>query len=208
MTLLTERRHIPLTTLLLAILATVLLLLLPPEERLGSIIRSVFVHGALVQVALFTFAAAGVAGLIYLIRRSEVVFQWCTALQKTALVLWAVNAVVSAIPTYQAWGVFIAWDEPRTRATAAVVGVSVVIYLASRWVNDRTFTAIFNVVMAVVAWLLIKGATIVIHPFDPIGTSASVTYKAFFAGLLLLVGLVAVQMVRWFHHPPQRGPSV
>lgn len=207
MTRITERRHIPLTTLFLALLAAALVLLLPPEERLGAIIRTVFIHGALVQVALFTFVAAGAAGLVYLMRRSETIFQWCTALQKTALILWAVNAVVSAIPTYQAWGVLIAWDEPRTRATAAVVGISLVIYAATRWVKDRTFTAIFNVVMAVVAWLLIKGATAVIHPFNPIGTSGSATYRVFFAGLLLVVGLVAVQMVRWFHRPSERPAS-
>ena len=206
---LTTRRVIPLTIAALSLLVLVVLLLVPPEQRLGGIIRSVFLHGALVQVALFTFAAAGLTGLAYLVRPGERLFQWCLALQKSAAVLWFVNAVASTIPTYQAWGVLIAWDEPRTRATAAVVGASLLVYLAARWVNDRTFTAIFNVILAVATWLLIKGATLVVHPFDPIGASSSATYKGFFVALLVLVTLLTVQLTRWFHRPlPDRQPSL
>jgi hypothetical protein len=130
------------------------------------------------------------------------------ALQKSAAVLWFINAVASTVPTYQAWGVLIAWDEPRTRATAAVVAASLLVYLATRWVNDRTFTAVFNVILAVATWLLIKGATLVVHPFDPIGTSSSSTYKGFFVALLVLVTLLTVQLTRWFHRPlPERQAS-
>jgi len=118
-----------------------LLILVPPEQTLGDIVKVVFLHGALVQVGLVAFAVAGALGLAYCIRRSETVYAWCLAVQKTAVLMWIVYAISSMIATYQAWGVWIAWDEPRVRASISVLWFSVICLLLVLWIRHRLFTA-------------------------------------------------------------------
>ena len=86
--LLTHQYIVP-SLLALAAIALTLLLFLPPEQMLGHIIKIVFLHGALVQTGLLTFAAAGIVGLGYLVSRHEPVDAWCLAAQKTGVVVWS-----------------------------------------------------------------------------------------------------------------------
>ncbi len=124
----TPARRDLVSLLLLTAAAVGLLLALPPEQTLGTVIRVIFLHGALVQVGLLIFAAAGILALVYLwTRRSGVgdptVYGWLVAAQRTGLVIWVVYALSSMLSTYLAWGQWVAWDEPRVRASAGVSGV-------------------------------------------------------------------------------------
>jgi hypothetical protein len=194
-----RRRSIPATLLLLALLIAVLLYLLPPEETLGNTLKAVFIHGALVEAGLLAFGAAGLLGLACLVRESETVHQWCLAAQKTTVILWIVYAISSMIATYLAWGVAIAWNEPRVRVSANLLGAALVFLLLVLWVRNRYLTGVANIVMAALAWGLTKGAVNIRHPLNPIGTSDSVAFKWFFAGILIAVILMTVQTARWFY---------
>jgi hypothetical protein len=101
--------------------------------------------------------------------------------------------------------VAIAWQEPRVQASARILIASVGLFPLARWVNHRQFTAVANVVMAVAAWVLSKGSVIVRHPFDPIGRSDSAIFKGFFAVIVLIVLLMALQLTRWFHTGEETG---
>ena len=175
-----------------------LLLFLPSEKTLGPVVKTVFLHGALVQVGLLTFLAAGACGFVYLLRRRARAYAWCAALQKTAILVWIAYVASSMLATYQAWGQWIAWDEPRVRASYHVLWFSIVALLLARWVDDRRFTAGINIVVAAITWYLIKGSSLVRHPFDPIGESTSTIYRWFFIAMLAVVLLTAVQTARWF----------
>jgi hypothetical protein len=187
----------PISILALVGLCAVLLWLIPAEQTLGNIIKVIFLHGALVEVGLLVFAAAGLVGLAYLVWRTEALARWSLALQKTGVVLWIVYALSSMVSTKLAWGQWIAWDEPRVRASALVLGFSILCLLFVIWVDNRIFTALTNIAVAGVSWYLVKGANILRHPFDPIGTSSSDRYRLFFALLLVLVLLLAVQLTLW-----------
>lgn len=173
--------------------------LIPPEQTLGNVIKVIFLHGALVRVALLAFAAAGVLSLGFLLTRRITWYAWAMAVQKSAVSLWIVYVLISSISTWLSWGEWIAWDEPRVRASVHVLWFSVACLLLVMWMGNRSIAAIVNLLVTGVTWTLIRGATIIRHPFDPIGASGSETYQALYwvmvAALLLLAGL----LVRWWH---------
>ncbi|MEZ4637048.1 MAG: hypothetical protein R2873_15155 [Caldilineaceae bacterium] len=179
------------------VLAAVDLWLIPAEQTLGGIIKVIFLHGALVEVGLLIFAAAGLVSLAYVVWRTDKLAQWGAALQKTGVIIWIVYALASMISTKLAWGQWIAWDEPRVRASAMVLGFCIVSMLFSWWVGSHMFTALANVAVTGLSFYLIKGASILRHPFDPIGTSSSDTYRLYFGALIVIVLLLAVQLASW-----------
>ncbi|MBX2997703.1 MAG: hypothetical protein KF893_04270 [Caldilineaceae bacterium] len=71
-----QLQHSPLSILALAGLSALLLWLIPAEQTLGNIIKVIFLHGALVEVGLLVFAAAGLVGLAYLVWRTETLDRW------------------------------------------------------------------------------------------------------------------------------------
>lgn len=185
-----------LTALGLAGLAAALWLI-PPEQTLGAVIKVIFLHGALVRVALLAFAAAGVLSLGFLLTQQARWYAWAMAAQQGAVLLWIVYALTSSISTWLSWGEWIAWDEPRVRASVHVLWFSSACLLLVMWMGNRHFAAVVNLIVTGVTWTLIRGASIIRHPFDPIGTSGSNTYEVLYwimvAALLLLAGL----LVRW-----------
>lgn len=187
----------PLFTLLAILL---LLFLLPPERILGDVIKLVLLHGALVRAGLIAFAIAGFLGLGCLISANPRWPRWCLATQVTALLLWIANMTSSSIATRLAWGEWIAWSEPRVWATIHVLWLSTACLLLVVWLNHRFFTGITNIIVAGLTWGLIKGASLVRHPFDPLGTSNSLTYQAMYLAMVLVLLVMAWQCVRWLHH--------
>ena len=173
------------------------LALLPPEKTLGPVIKVIFLHGALVRIGLLTFLAAGLLGLATLFTRSEALLRWCLATQKAAVMIWIVYALSSMISTRLSWGEWIAWDEPRVRASIYVLGFSIAALLIVLWVTSRLFTGLTNILVAVVSWLLVRGASILRHPFDPIGTSGSSTYTVLYWLMVAALLVLALLLVVW-----------
>jgi hypothetical protein len=190
----------------LALAAGGLLALLPPEQTLGGVVRVIFLHGALVQVGLLLFGMAGLLALGYLLRRSPSLYRWVVAAQRAAVVVWVLYALASMLSTYLAWGQWIAWDEPRVRASAAVLWFTLACLAVVEWAGAPLLTALANGVQAVVVWSVIKGASLFRHPFDPIGTSGSTTYRLIYAALLGVVLLLALFLVEWLR-PHAKHPA-
>jgi hypothetical protein len=177
----------------------VLLILLPAEQTLGGVIKVVFLHGAILEVSLVVFAVAGLVGLISFVWRRQSLYEWLLALQKTGLMMWMLSVVMSMVATYLAWGVVIAWEEPRVQASAKILGLGVGFFLLTQWVDDERFAAAVNVLMAIAAWWLTEGAGALRHPLNPIGSSESLVFKGLYGGMLAVVAVVALQVVRWLH---------
>ena len=182
----------------LAPLAVLLLLfLLPPERTLGDVIKLVLLHGALVRAALIGFAVAGLIGLACLFSRNPIWPRWAVATQATALLLWIGNMVASSVATRLTWGEWIAWSEPRVWATIHVLWLAVACLGLVLWLKQRIFTGVANLIVAGFSWGLIKGATLVRHPFDPLGTSNSNVYQLLYGAMVVVLLVMAWQAARW-----------
>ena len=190
------RRNLILSLAILGGLLAALLLLLPAEQTLGPVIKAVFLHGALVRTGLLLFAISGVLGIGCLMWDRPMLLAWTLAIQQAAVILWVAYALSSMVTTYMAWGEWIAWDEPRVRASVHVLWFSLASLGLVLWVKNRIFTGLANLAVAIMAWMLIKGATLARHPFNPIGESQSVAYSWFFIAMTVVVLLIALQLTR------------
>ncbi len=195
---------VPRTILILCGVVILLTLLIPREATLGGIIRIVLLHGALSRAGLYLFGVAGLLGLALLLRPDERLASWTLASQQTALVVWFLAALTSVIATYLSWGVIIAWGEPRTQSTAAILGLGLLMLAVVLWVKDHRFTGVTNVVLGVFAWLMVTRASSIQHPEQPIGSSPSLQFRVVFVGLVITLLVMAIQFVRWIR---RTGPA-
>jgi hypothetical protein len=95
------------------------------------------------------------------------------------------------------WGQVIAWNEPRVRASALILVAAIVLAVVTRLVGLRDFTAMVNVVMGIVPWILVRRAEALRHPLDPIGSSQSASIQVFFVLIVLAVAGLALTLIAW-----------
>lgn len=197
--LLTPKRALVLAGALLALLA-VLLLLSPAERQLGNLIKVIYLHGALARVGLYALMLAGLLGLIYLIRPRPALLRWSNAVQVAGMIVFVVHFALSVIPTHETWGVWIAFDEPRTRMSLQIIGVGLLVIVVRRLLSDRRFSAIANLLLGGAVLLLNVRTGVLRHPLNPIGESTSSSIQLFYAAILLtcaaLTGLLAWWLAR------------
>ncbi len=190
-------RVLPLIAAGLLGLLVVGVVLAPAEARLGNLVKVVYVHGALVWTGLLTFSVAGALGLVALVVRRPVWYQGTRAAGATALVVWIVYAISAMVVTGLAWGQIVAWNEPRVQASGLILVAAVVLAVVVRLVNHRDFTALVNLVMGIVPWLVVRKAEVIRHPVDPIGGSGSAAIQGFYLLIVLAVAGLAVTLVAW-----------
>ncbi len=197
--LLTPRRALLLAVGLLALLA-VLLILSPAERQLGNLIKVIYLHGALARVGLYALMLAGLPALVYLIRPRPALLRWSNALQVAGMIVFVVHFALSVIPTHETWGVWIAFDEPRTRMSLQIIGVGLLVIVVRHLIADRRFSAIANLLLGGAVLLLNVRTGVLRHPLNPIGDSTSSSIQLFYAGILLtcaaLTGLLAWWLAR------------
>jgi hypothetical protein len=181
----------------LLVLLALLLWLSPAERTLGQTVKLVYLHGALVQTAVIVFAASLPVNLAALVKDTAGWVAWGKALAWTATAAWLAHTLVSMVTTYAAWGLFIAWYEPRTRFTFILAGVAVLIVLVAYLVDHGRFTAAAFVILAGLALALLPRLGFIQHPLDPIGQSSSTSIRAFYAAMLAVSVLKSALAAAW-----------
>lgn len=186
------------SSIILSIFIIVLILLLLPDEKtLGSTIKIIYIHVALVQSSLIAYGAAGIFGLIGFFKNDERIFQWEASLQKTAILFWLLYYLTSMIATYMTWGIWVEWTEPRVHIAFRVIAVSLILLVLSIWIARRIFIHIANVLMAVYVIYSTKAAINIRHPGNPIGDSDSFVYKLALYAIFILTIFIMVQVNRF-----------
>jgi hypothetical protein len=179
--------------------------LAPAESRLGSVVKLVYVHGALVWAGLLTFSVAGALGLVALLLRlagpsSGRYAPWLRGAQAAglaALLVWVVYALSSMVVTGLTWGQWIAWGEPRVRATAAILVTALVLNVVVRRVDHPDLTALAHVLMGIAPWVVVSRAQAIRHPVNPIGGSTSTSIQGFYLLIVVTVAALALTLVAW-----------
>lgn len=173
-----------------------LLWLSPSERTLGQIVKLVYLHGALVRASLVLFAISLPVNLRGLFSRQLAWLTWGKALTWTAIIIWLSHTLFSMVTTYAAWGLFIAWYEPRTRFTFLLAGVAIIVIIVAYVVADDRFSALVFALVGGMTLGLLPHLGFIQHPFDPIGTSPSNAIRWFYATIwvtsLAIGGLLAL----------------
>ncbi len=181
---------------LLALLA-VLLILSPAERQLGNLIKVIYLHGALARVGLYALMLAGLPALVYLVRPRPALLRWSNALQAAGMIVFVVHFALSVIPTHETWGVWIAFDEPRTRMSLQIIGVGLLVIIVRHLIADRRFSAIANLLLGAAVLLLNLRTGVLRHPLNPIGDSTSSAIQLYYAGILLTCATLTALLAWW-----------
>jgi len=191
----------------LVIVLGALLWLSPAEKTLGNTIKLVYLHGALVRTAMLLMAVSLPVNLVALVTRRPTWYRWGQSIIWAAVGVWLVHTVVSMFTTHAAWGVYIAWYEPRTRFTFAAAGVGVLVLLAARFVDSPQFSAAAFAVLALLMMSMLPRLGLIQHPLDPIGTSTSQAIKGYYAAILVTCALLGGLFSKWLYDNAVKLPS-
>lgn len=180
---LTPQRALIGALLLIALLA-LLLFLAPAERQLGNLIKVIYLHGALARVGMLGLMIAGALGLLYLLRPSPSLLAWSNAIQIAGLVFFVAHFVLSVIPTRATWGMWIAFDEPRTRMSLQIIGVGLIVVVVRHLLNDHRLSALANLLLGVAVLIMDIGTGVLRHPLNPIGDSTSNAIQLYYGGIM------------------------
>lgn len=140
--------------LLLAVAAYLALFYAPEEATMGQVQRVFYFHVATAWTGLLGFVAAGVAGILYLIRKEE---RWDiieVAAVEISLVFFFITIVLGSIWARPVWNAWWTWDPRLT--TAAITELVYIAYLMLRQgiedpVKRARFGAIYTILGAISA---------------------------------------------------------
>ncbi len=201
-------RVLPLVALALGGMLLLWIALAPAEARLGNLIKLVYVHGALVMVGLVTFSVAGLLGLVALATRHPLWYRGTDAAGTAALIIWVLYVISAVVVTGLAWGQWVAWNEPRVRATLMILVAALTLALVTRLVAHPNFSALVNLVMGVVPWIVTRQAEVIRHPVDPIGGSESAAIQIFYLLIVLTVAGLAATLIAGLWLRPEKSTSI
>lgn len=186
-----------------AVVAVVILALLSPEEQtLGSMLRLVFVHAALMWVSFFMYTLAAVLSLLYLVGGKQSHFLWGESSVRTAMLILLVTGLLGLITAKITWGGII-WQEPRMAMLAKMLLASAFAFILS-FVISKKIIAVVNVLLGATIWWLLLGTQKIIHPNSPIFTSNSTAIKVFSLLIAFVLGIMALQIARGLSRYSQR----
>jgi hypothetical protein len=183
----------------LGLILMVLLWLSPAEQTLGQTVKLVYLHGALVRASMVLFVVSLPINVVALVAGRSSWSVWGKALTWAAVAIWLVHTFFSMITTFAAWGVFIAWFEPRTRFTFTLAVTGLIIVAISRLVDDARFSSL--------AYLLLAGLTLglaprlgaIQHPLDPISSSPSNAIRVYYLAIQTVTLVMGGLVVVWLH---------
>jgi hypothetical protein len=181
----------------LTVILAMLLWLSPAEQTLRQTVKLVYLHGALVRTAVILFAVSLPVNLAALPGARSGWLAWGKALAWTAILIWLGHTLFSMVTTYAAWGVFIAWFEPRTRFTFTLAAVAVVVAVVAYLVDNTSFSALAFALLAGLTLGLAPRLGVVQHPLDPIGSSPSGAIRAFYIAILVVSLAIGALLAVW-----------
>jgi len=167
----------------------------PLERVLGENARLVYFHGAWVWSGKVAFAAAAVAGIIGLLRKSQTWQKASLVLGWTGMIFWLTYLPLSLWVQQVNWG-GIFWDEPRWKVPLMFGVVGVMLQIGLVLINDLRLTSAANAIFGVLLWWLLGSIENVLHPDSPIFQSGATRIQQFFIVLILLSLISGALMAR------------
>jgi hypothetical protein len=184
------------------LLIGVVTLLGPREQTLGATARIVYLHGALVWIAMLTFIVAGLLGLAGLLATARLIpalapaHHWSRAAGRVALLFWIGYLPLSVWAARAAWGhVFL--EDPSFQNAFRILAVALIAQVII-WLRPHPawLTGLLNMGVAAFMILQLASAEKLMHPQSPIGDSNSALIQVYFYLLGALCALFAFLLGR------------
>ncbi len=137
---------------LLAGSAFLALVYAPEELVMGQVQRVFYFHVATAWTGLLGFVAAGVAGVMYLVKRDE---KWDTvevAAVEISLVFFFITIVLGSIWARPIWNTWWTWD-PRLTTAAVTELIYIAYFMLRQGIEDPVMRARFGAVYTIVGAL-------------------------------------------------------
>jgi hypothetical protein len=168
----------------LSITLIMLTLMAPSEKTLGSVIKLVYLHGAMSWVISLLLIITGVIAAGSLANKNW--YATARASLKVSLGFQLVNMAMVPVVTGLTWGVLFAWQEPRVILTVFLLGLTLAIYLIE---DSFAYTKVGSLLLSlpgVVRLITLGRIGRLMHPSNPVGSSDSIAIKGFSLGILLV----------------------
>lgn len=191
----TFQQHNIAVTSALILAALALLIISPAEVTLGNVVKIVYAHGAAERVSFYAYLLSGVLGLGYLGSNRVTLAHWTQALLETAIIFWIAQFAISLPAQVLAWG-GLTWNEPRVIGAVWIFVLTLLVYMAARWIGDTSWMALAAVASAAIVLVVLGGSANVLHPLNAIAASNSVAIKMFYAAIVAVGGVLAFQVAR------------
>jgi len=187
-------KKVPLALILTLFIGSLLVILSPEDRELGSILKLIYLHGALITAGLSLFTAAGIVSIISLFR-SRMKFKLLFAIEKTAVIFWVAATIIGDFTSVLAWG-GINPGEPRFAATIIISMLSVGVYFISTSIENPKLISLLGIGLAISVWAIMGSAGRILHPDNPFGASEP-SIRIFFFLITLVFLAASVLAVRW-----------
>lgn len=181
---------------ILLVIGAAVVLFGPQEQTLGTGIRSVYVHVALIWVGTGGLILAGLLGLVVIATMSQKTAVWMQTIGWVGTLFYAAGVGMSIISSKVNWG-SVFWQEPRMRVALNMLALILIFQVVMGWLPWIRVRGAMSTLLVAILLLTTFAAPLVLHPDNPIGTSDSTGIRMTFVGLTLLAGVGAVWLV-WF----------
>lgn len=175
--------------LILLLLGAAVVLFAPQEATLGPAIKVVYVHAALIWAGQVGFVAAGLLGLLWIIRPDWEGGRWLHGLGWASFAIFALGVGASAVAQRASWGAIV-WWEPKTVASLNLLAVALIVLLLNSWLASRPARGALHILLAGLVVASVVATPRVLHPTDPVTASPSAAIQMTFYVLFLLAGLL------------------
>lgn len=172
------------------LMAAIILLRAPQEQTLGSGIKSVYVHVALIWTGMAGLLLAGVLGLVTLVSGRHGPESWARLLAWLGLISFAAGLGMSVLAAQVNWGAFF-WQEPRTNAALQLLALGLIVQVLNGWpLPVRLKGALRLLLVLFMVWTM-SSTPLVLHPGNAARGSGSLPIRLTFVSLFALTSLAA-----------------
>jgi len=191
-----SRDNIPIIIAVCIVAAVVLTFLAPEEQTLGSSVKLVFMHAALMWVSFLMYTLAAILSVIFLFNGKKNYFAWANSTLWAGIIILAATGLLGTITAKITWGA-IAWREPRMLMLGKMLLASVLVFIVSALLANPRIKAFLNLSLTALIWWLLLTTEKIIHPSNPIFSSDSLAIKLFPLAVTAFLGIAAIQAARW-----------
>ncbi len=181
------------TPIVLLLAAAIIVLITPAEATIGSGIRIVAIHVALIWAGMLGLILAGILGAYNMMRPRVNLTRLLKSVALVSLIVFALGVGTSLVAEIVNWG-GIAWNEPRTRSNLNLLAFALIAQIVAGWLAHSRVRGLLHLVVAVAIVWSTAVTELQLHPSGAVTSSTSNAIQSAFYSLTLLCLLIGL----WF----------